>query len=211
MYQKMLEEDAERHAAAVAATTGSTAGPSLAIRPPTKEEYEPEAEYDPLLARQEKDRSKEAGTSSLSDQTGKQIDVNDDGEVVDKRSLLKAGLNIMKKPSPALPSSLLAGQRSGSSLEGPYKSRAVGSAASYQERMERERKRLADQMREEQEKKRAAEEARIREEEEAARRRREGDDGEAQRKREEARQKYLERKRQREEEAKGCHKRVKEG
>ena len=210
-HKQRMEEEAERHAAAVAATSAPKQGPSLAIRPPTQQEtYEAEAEYDPLLAREEKSRAKEAGTTKTSDETGKEVDVNDDGEIVDKRSLLKAGLNIMKKPETALPNSLLSGTRSGTQLEGPYKSRAVGSAASYQERMERERKRLADQMREEEERKKEAQEARRREEEELARKRREGDDGEAQRKRDEAKQKYLERKRQREEEAKGASKRSKE-
>ena len=200
-YKSMLDDDAEKHAAAVAAANGSVAsGPSLAIKRPTQEEYEPEAEYDPFLARQAAtEDSSHAGTTKTSDETGKEVEINDEGEVVDKRSLLKAGLNIMKKPSAALPNSLLTSQRSGVTLEGPYKSRAVGTAASYQERMERERKRLAEQMRLEAEKKRADEEARLKEEEEAARRRREGDDGEAQRKREEAKERFLARKRAREE------------
>ena len=199
----MLDEEAEKHAAAVAAANGNVpSGPSLAIKRPTQrdeEVFEPEDEYDPFLAQQSKQQQGQAGSSRLSNDTGKQVDVNDDGEIVDKRSLLKAGLNITKKPSAQLPESLLSSQKSGITSEAPYKSRAVGTAASYQERMERERKRLAEQMREEAEKKRLAEEARLREEEEAARRRREGDDGEAQRKREEAKQRFLERKRQREE------------
>lgn len=196
-YKDMLDGDAKKHAAAVAAANGAVdSGPSLAIRPPTQsEEFQDEAEYDPMLAKEEKDRSKEAGTTKLSESTGKEVDINDDGDIVDKRSLLKAGLNIMKKPPSALPNSLLTGQRSGANQEGPYKSRAVGTAASYQERVERERKRLADQMAKEQERKRVAEDARAREEEEAARRRREGDGGEADRKRAEARERAAERKR----------------
>lgn len=211
-YKDMLDGDAKKHAAAVAAANGSTdSGPSLAIRPPAAtDNFEDEAEYDPFLAREAKeDRSKQAGTSTLSDTTGKDVDINDDGEVVDKRSLLKAGLNIMKKPSSALPNSLLTGQRSGNTLEGPYKSRAVGTAASYQERIERERKRLADQLAQEQERKRLAEEAREKEEAEAARRRREGDGGDAERKRAEAKERAAERKRAKEGEKDGSRKKPK--
>jgi len=217
-YQTMLNDGEERHAAAMAAANGQVdSGPSLAIRPPPKEDFEDEAEYDPMLARMERNKpaSSAAAPGSPSSDTdkvtaGPDVEINDDGDVVDKRTLLKAGLNIMKKPAAALPNSLLAGQRSGVSLEGPYKSRAVGTAAGYQERMERERKRLADQVREEQERKRAAIEAAKIEEEEAARRRREGDNGEAQRKREEARLRALERKRAREEDKKGSNKKQKE-
>lgn len=195
LYKSMLDDNAAKHDAAVAATSSSSAGPSLAIRPPTRDEYEPEAEYDPFLAREAA-----AGTTETSEKTGKEVEINDDGEVVDKRSLLKAGLNIMKKPKTELPNSLLTSQRSGTTLEGPYKSRAVGTAASYQERMERERRRLADQVKEDAEKKRRDEEQKVKDEDEAARKRREGDDGEAERKRVEARERFLARKRAREEE-----------
>lgn len=212
-YQTMLNDDEERHAAAMAAANGQVdSGPSLAIRPPPKDDFEDEAEYDPMLARMEKSKpseSADAESKPSKSSTDPDVEINDDGEVVDKRTLLKAGLNIMKKPAAALPNSLLAGQRSGTTLEGPYKSRAVGTAAGYQERMERERKRLADQVKEEQERKRAALEAARKEEEEAARRRREGDNGEAQKKREEARLRALERKRAREEEKKGSNKKTK--
>ena len=191
-YKSLLDDDAEKHAAAVAASASAASGPSLAIKPPPRDQYEPEAEYDPLLAREE---AGIAGTSRLSAETGKEVEVNDEGEVVDKRSLLKAGLNIMKKPKPELPTSLLTSQRNGNVLEGPYKSRAVGASAGYQDRMDRERKRLAEQMKEDAEKKRLEAEERVKEEEELARKRREGDDGEAERKRAEARERFLARKR----------------
>ncbi|KAK4685302.1 coiled-coil domain-containing protein 55, partial [Tremellales sp. Uapishka_1] len=193
-YKSMLDDDEAKHSAAMAASTGSTsAGPSLAIKRPAKPDYEPEAEYDPFLQR-------EAASSTMSAVTGKEVEVNDDGQVVDNRSLLKAGLNIMKKPKPVIPNSLLTSQRSGNIVDGPIKSRAVGTAASYQERMERERRRLAEQIKEEEEKKRRAEEERIKDEEERARKRREGDDGEAERRRLEAKERFLARKRAREEE-----------
>ncbi|WWD22341.1 hypothetical protein CI109_106832 [Kwoniella shandongensis] len=223
-YKSMLDTDEAKHAAAVAATAGPSSasgqGPSLAIKPPTaarNDDFDDQEEYDPLLAREAKasglnDQSskQKAGSTRIDELSGKEVEVNDEGEVVDKRSLLKAGLNIMKKPKPELPSSLLTSQRSKDPLDGPYKSRAVGTAASYAERMERERRRLADQMRDEAEKKKRDEEERLRREEEEARKRREGDDGEAERKRQEAKERYLARKRAREEGKDGGNKKAKD-
>ena len=219
-YQNMLDDESKSHAAAVAASHGSVdSGPNLSIRPPSGPAYEPEAEYDPFLEREAAQngesstpRTGPAGSSDLSQETGKEVEINDEGDVVDKRSLLKAGLNIMKKPTATLPDSLLTSQRSGQVLEGPYKSRAVGTAASYAERMDRERKRLADEMRIDAERKRLAEEESLRAEEEAARKRREGNDGDALKKRADARQRFLERKRAREvEEEEKKRKKAKEG
>ncbi|WVW81687.1 hypothetical protein I302_103682 [Kwoniella bestiolae CBS 10118] len=212
-YKSMLESSEAENAAAVAATSGPSSvagqGPSLAIRPPSgpsnKPEYDDEEEYDPLLAREAKAQAQaqpsgSSNTGGGGNDKNPDVEINDEGEIVDKRSLLKAGLNITKKPKPpALPNSLLSGQRSGEVNEGPYKSRAVGTAASYSERMERERRRLAHQMREQAERKRKEEEEKVRVEEEEARRRREGDNGDAERKRQEARERFLARKRQREE------------
>lgn len=211
LYKSMLDDNDAKHDAAMAATTASSAGPSLAIRPPTQIDEE---EYDPLLAREAgqsssgraglRDKAKySAGARTVNDATGKEIEVNDDGEIVDKRSLLRAGLNITKKPGPSLPASLLSGsgQRSEAGANQPYVSRAVGAAASYQERRAREQKRLVEQMKEQEEKKRRDAAERAREEEEAARRRREGDDGEAEQRRLGAKERYLARKRQKDEEA----------
>ncbi|WOO80174.1 Nuclear speckle splicing regulatory protein 1 [Vanrija pseudolonga] len=214
LYKSMLDEQAAKHEAAVSATQAKPAtGPSLAIRPPTAKDdtFDDEEEFDPLLAREAKSSSAsyKVGSSGINSATGKEMEINDEGEVVDKRSLLKAGLNIVKKPQAAIPNSLLTGQRSEKTNE-PYVSRAVGAAAGYRDRMERERRRLADQVREEEEKKRAAAEARAREEEEAARRRKEGDDGEAERRRQEAKERFLARKRQREEDGEAGKKKHKE-
>lgn len=201
----MLDSDEAKHSAAMAAAEGRVvgpslpSGPSLAIRPPPgpskrDEDVDGEEEYDPLLARE----LKAAKAKAAQAHSGKDVEVNDDGEVVDKRTLLKAGLNITKKPSPA-PSSLLAGQRSKpEDAAQPYVSRAVGASASYKERMERERRRLAEQMREQEERKRAREKQEQEEAEERARQRREGADGEAEKRRQEARERFLARKRERE-------------
>lgn len=217
LYKSMLEDDAEKRVAAMAAASGRVvgpslpSGPSLAIRPPPgptkrdEDEADEEEEYDPFLAREAKaSAAKEAGA-----QNGKTVEVNDDGEVVDKRTLLKPGLNITKKPSPA-PSSLFAGQRSKSTeTDQPYVSRAVGTAASYKERMERERRRLAEQVREQEERRRERERQEQEEAEERARRRREGADGEAEKRRQEARERFLARKREREAAKEGANKKGK--
>lgn len=211
----MLEDSEAKHAAAVASASGMVdSGPSLAIKPPSASrdyEMDEEAEYDPMLARQAKadashtdtpsttqiSNDTEARPNAKSSKYGQDVEINDEGEVVDKRVLLKAGLNITKKPTSSLPDSLKTGSRS-APLEGPYQSRAVGAAASHKERMARERKRLEDQMREEAEKKKREDVERLRVEEEEARKRREGVDGEAQKRRQEVKERYLARKRARE-------------
>jgi len=205
-YKSMLEDSEAKHAAAVASTAGLVdSGPSLAIRPPTQRDQveDDEAEYDPFLAR-EASTARPSRPPKLVDDTETKpvlrpgVEMNDDGEVVDKRTLLKAGLNITKKPTAVLPDSLKTGSKNSTPLEGPWQSRAVGSAASHKERMARERKRLEDQLAAEEEKKKRDDEERMRLEEEEARRRREGDDGQAEKKRLEAKERFLARKRARE-------------
>jgi coiled-coil domain-containing protein 55 len=213
----MLEDSEAKHAAAVASTAGLVdSGPSLAIRPPTQRDQveDDEAEYDPFLAR-EASNSRPSGPPKLVDDTEDKpvlrpgVEVNDDGEVVDKRTLLKAGLNITKKPTAVLPDSLKTGFKNTTPIEGPWQSRAVGTAASHRERMARERKRLEDQLAAEEETKKKDEEERLRLEEEEARRRREGDDGQAEKKRLEAKERFLARKRARES-GEGSNKKAKE-
>ncbi|ODN97065.1 hypothetical protein I350_08044 [Cryptococcus amylolentus CBS 6273] len=226
-YKNMLDSEESKHAAAVAASEKPTMGPSLAIRPPpapSKPLYDEEEEYDPFLAREAKNAPsstsaappvngqgglRQARSTRIDDATGKEVEINDDGEVIDKRSLLKAGLNIMKKPKTEVPNSLTSSQRS-ATVDGPYQSKAVGSAASYRDRMERERRRLDEQYRELEEIKKREEQDRLRQEEEEARRRREGDNGEAERKRAEAKERYLARKRARDEEEKSGVKKARE-
>lgn len=214
-YASMLNADEERHAAAMAAasaTANQPQGPSLAIRPPTQKpqqpQYEPEAEEDPFLkrelARQAMEEAARATTTSgpvverleAGVTTGdEKVEINDEGAVVDKRVLLKAGLNITKKPIAPLPTA------SSRKIEAelPYKSRAVGEAASYRERMERERRRLAEQMTQEKEKAEAERRRKEAEEEERARiRSTGGENAEAvEAKRKAAKEKYEARKRAR--------------
>jgi hypothetical protein len=197
----MLDDSEAKHAAAVASTAGMVdSGPSLAIRPPTRRDeiVDDEAEYDPLLAREAASSAPPRLTEDPPKAIPAGVETNDEGDVVDKRTLLKAGLNITKKPTASLPDSLRTGSKSNVQMEGPYQSRAVGAAASHRERMARERKRLEEQMIAEEEKKKRDQQEQLRLEEEEARRRREGVDGEAEKRRLEAKERFLARKRARE-------------
>ena len=89
-YQKLLEEEAKAHEETVALTTSSSdpssskrlQGPNLTItRPPTSEPPIPGTKSDLELA-------KDAA------QKGIEIELNDDNQIVDKRELLSAGLNL---------------------------------------------------------------------------------------------------------------------
>lgn len=230
-YRSMLDADEEKHRAAVEAASAaaalssnaSTASDSLAIRPPPKKkpvdpEYDDgEAEVDPFLLREAALRSaaqakgpvveRLPATSTSKDAndaaaaSGK-LEVNDDGAIVDHRVLLKAGLNITKRPTSSAAAAL---EKRRAEEQTRYKSRAVGESASYAARNARERQRLEEQMREERE--RQAAEKRKHEEEDAerAKQRKLGganaEEGEAKRKA--ARERFEERKRRKlEEEAK---------
>lgn len=219
-YKSMLEDSEAKHAAAVASTAGMVdSGPSLAIKPPSapRDEYvDEEAEYDPMLAREAASGSNSSAATrsgELKKDPPPGVEVNDEGDVVDKRTLLKPGLNITKKPKPtaSLPDSLKTGSRNTVPLAGPYQSRAVGAAASHKERMARERKRLEEQIKLAEEKKVRDEQERIRLEEEEARKRKEGVDGEAEKRRLEAKERFLARKRAREQGGDGSNKKAKDG
>ena len=212
-YASMLNKDEERHAAAMAAASAAASQPqgsSLAIRPPTQQlQYEPEAEEDPFLKREMARQAMEEAAARATSTSGpvverleagittgnEKLEINDEGAVVDKRVLLKAGLNITKKPIAPLPTAASRKIEPGQ----PYKSRAVGEAASHRERMERERRRLEEQMQSEQEKTAREKARKEAEEEEKARIRSTGGANaeEVEAKRKAAREKYEARKRAR--------------
>lgn len=218
-YRSMLDADEEKHRAAVeaaSAESNASASGSLAIRPPPKKKPEPEyddgeAEVDPFLLREAALKSAAeakgpvverlpatSASKDAGDAAGK-LEVNDDGAIVDHRVLLKAGLNITKKPTSAAAAAL---EKRKAEEQTRYKSRAVGESASYAARNARERQRLEEQMKEERD--REATEKRKREEEDAerARQRKVGgataEEGEAKRKA--ARERFEERKRRKLEE-----------
>jgi coiled-coil domain-containing protein 55 len=220
-YRNMLDADEEKHAAAVAASSKSATkpnqGPSLAIRPPDASDntsdskspatFDDTAEEDPFIRRERQRMEMErammtAASASVpvverlpatASTEEERIEINDEGAIVDKRVLLKAGLNITKKP--VLPKDG-PGDIKRPEVHVPLKSRAVGTDASYEARMARERRRLADQMKDEQERIERERLTRQREVEETAKKRRAGgDDGEGDAKRRAARERFEARKR----------------
>jgi hypothetical protein len=131
-YRQLLEEEEQKHQETVAATEkrfiGPQAGPNLTIIKPS--DVPPLADLD--LAR-------------LARAEGKEVELNDDGKIVDKRELLSAGLNLslpntrrLGKPNPAT------GQTSSSQPLQAH--RAVGTAASRREINERRAREIEEQM-----------------------------------------------------------------
>ncbi len=216
-YRTMLDADEERHAAAMAAASASAAtkaaraaaGPSLAIKPPSAAPaapaYDPEPESDAYLRREAALHAAASATAAPVVETlpatsvvvaDERVEVNDDGAIVDHRVLLKAGLNITKKPVAPMPSAT--DRAAAAPTAERYVSRAVGAAATPAERAARERTRLAGLVREEEERRAREVREKERAEEDAARRRSEANKGkEGERKRREARERFEQRKRQR--------------
>jgi len=131
-YRQILEESAKNHEATVAATEKQFIGPqppidNLTIVKPV--DFVPLA--DPELAR----RAREAG---------KEVELNDDNQIVDKRELLSAGLNL------SLPNTRTLGSRPNRSetqtVQSAQTHRAVGTAATRREINERRTKEIQQQM-----------------------------------------------------------------
>jgi len=126
-YQKLLEEEAKAHEETVALASPSSdpssskqpQGPNLRItKPPTSEPQITSTKSDLELA-------KEAA------QRGMEIELNDDNQIVDKRELLSAGLNLSMANTRKLGSkSSGTPTSSGTSSEPANVHRAVGVAAS---------------------------------------------------------------------------------
>ncbi|KAF9500839.1 hypothetical protein BDN71DRAFT_1439696 [Pleurotus eryngii] len=181
-YRKLLEESEQSHEATVAATQKPVIGPqapppNLTITKPP--DFTPKSDVE--LAR-------------VAREQGKDVELNDDNQIVDKRELLSAGLNL------ALPNTrrLSARTQSSEKADGTEQvevHRAVGTAASRKEINQRRAREIHVQMEAEQERL-AREKQRV--EEEATKRivARRNDEKDVQ----SARERYLQRKRQRLEE-----------
>lgn len=183
-YRKLLEESEQQHEEAVAATEEKKPvigpqGPNLTITKPA--EFKPKSDIE--LAR-------------LARQEGKEVELNDDNQIVDKRELLSAGLNLAATNTRKL--GLNVSEAKGNADEPLQIHRAVGSAASRREINERRAREIAQQM--EQERERILEEKERRERESISR-------VVAKRNNEEtlqsARERYLARKRQKMEDNEG--------
>jgi coiled-coil domain-containing protein 55 len=147
-YRKLLEESELKHEETVAATTGSQSKPTIIgpqgpmpnltiTKPPN---FTPKSDLE--LARSARE-------------DGKEVELNDDNQIVDKRELLSAGLNLSAPNTRRLGRGNTSGN-SISSNEAAQVHRAVGTAASRKEINERRAREIQQQM--EQEKERLAKE-----------------------------------------------------
>lgn len=132
-YKKLLEESEQKHEETVAATSqkrvvgpqGPT--PNLTIvKPPN---FTPKSDAE--IAREAREQ-------------GKDVELNDDNQIVDKRELLSAGLNLSAPNTRHV--GLQKSKRGGSSEEAPVAHRAVGTAASRREINERRAREIEQQM-----------------------------------------------------------------
>lgn len=204
-YKRLLDDAAKTHEAAVAATAEPTsdptstpaastapgkigpAGPNLTItRPPRNAPRPLEVAPSPAAVLQPKAPEAVEG-----------VEINDSNEIVDKRELLSAGLNL------ALPNtrnlSLLKaihGSSRPAAGEQPVQHRAAGVAASRSEIQQRQRRALEAQLEEERARVKEEKERGEREERERIIRRRNDDNAV-----EDAKERYLARKRRKLEEA----------
>ena len=148
-YRKMLEESEQQHEETVAATSSKpiigpqAPAPNLTISKPV--DFTPKSDLE--LAR-------------IARGEGKDVELNDDNQIVDKRDLLSAGLNLAAPNTRRLG---LQTSKSKTSDDPANAHRAVGSAASRREINERRAREIERQMDEERE--RLIEEKERREEE----------------------------------------------
>ncbi|KAF8559608.1 hypothetical protein OG21DRAFT_1430543 [Imleria badia] len=152
-YRKLLEDSEQKHEEAVAAVTErkpvkGPQGPSLTITKPANFTPMPDAE----LAR-------------LAREQGKDVELNDDNQIVDKRELLSAGLNL-SAPNTRRVGLQMMTKKSADNTE-PHVHRAVGAAASRKEITARRAAEIRQQMEEERERQ---QEQRERDEEESRQR-----------------------------------------
>jgi hypothetical protein len=142
-YRKFLEDSEQQHEEAVAATTSTQSKPTIGPQGPAPNltiTKPPEFTHrsDLELAREARER-------------GQDVELNDDNQIVDKRELLSAGLNL------SAPNTRRVGLQNSSTStgstargEGPEIHRAAGTAASRKEINERRAREIRQQMEEEQ-------------------------------------------------------------
>lgn len=134
-YKNMLEKGEQKHAEIVKAVE-------------ERGKKGPEEEEDEMKEKTEADIARE-----INQKTGGAIAVNDEGQVVDKRQLLKGGLNIVPKPKSAAP---VNASRGGASSDRSRGSGFVGAGGGKQAMRERQSRMMEAQL--EQATKRALEE-----------------------------------------------------
>ncbi|KAF8758623.1 hypothetical protein RHS01_02424 [Rhizoctonia solani] len=178
-YKRMLEDSSRSHDAAVAATSSDpdpSSEPAVAAASVTRPARGPK----PLEVAPNPDEVLKSGETRTNGETktmitadGAEVEINDNNEVVDKRELLSAGLNL-SAPNTRNLSLLRAIHGSGSkTTEEPVVAhRAAGVAASKEEIRKRQQRQLEAQLEEERKRVRDEQEREEREERERVVRRR---------------------------------------
>lgn len=158
-YQKLLEEEAKAHEEAVALTTSPSSDPSSSKRPqgPNLTITKPPTSEPPISGtKSDLELAKEAA------QKGVEIELNDDNQIVDKRELLTAGLNMSMANTRKL--GLKSSNQSSDTPTEPVNAhRAVGVAASRNAINARRAREIQTQVAEEEERLRSEREKRERE------------------------------------------------
>ncbi|CAE6420985.1 unnamed protein product [Rhizoctonia solani] len=213
-YKRLLEDSSRSHDAAVAATTsestpslestpttsapgriGPVPVPNLTVTRPTRgpKPLEVAPNPDEVLKSEETKTKGETKTMIIAD--GTEVEINDNNEVVDKRELLSAGLNL-SAPNTRNLSLLRAIHGSSNKADEPVVvHRAAGVAASKEEIRKRQQRQLEVQLEEERKRVKEEQEREEREERERIIRKR-NDEGAVN----DARERYLARKRRKLEE-----------
>ncbi|KIJ22806.1 hypothetical protein M422DRAFT_39917, partial [Sphaerobolus stellatus SS14] len=179
-YQELLQRSEAQHQATVEATTHDPkpvigpAGPNLTITKPP--DFKPKSDLE--IARE-------------AEAQGKTVELNDDNQIVDKRELLSAGLNL-SLPNTRNLGGLRKSRETAKSEEEVQAHRAVGTAASLKEINQRRQREIEKQLEEERERRAAEKERADREEKERVVAKRNN-----QEEIEDAKARYLARKRQR--------------
>lgn len=135
-YKKLLEESEQKHEETVAATQKPVVGPEA---PPQNLTITKPPDFVP---------KNDAELARIAKEQGKEVELNDDNQIVDKRELLSAGLNL------SAPNTRRLGLQTKKKAdgEGPVKVHtAVGTAASRKEINERRAREVQRQLEEERE------------------------------------------------------------
>ena len=186
-YQTLLQQSDEKHAATVAAVSRplkSLSSPNFAIRKPDD------------LAPPTIETTSDLELARVAQAQGKHVQLNDDNQIIDKRELLSAGLNLSGKNTRDLAS--LRKSRAPATKDQPSVIHtAVGAAASRKEIEQRRRRELERQVADEERQVKAAQKAEVEAREQQVKRR--NDDHAVQ----SALDRYRERKRQKLESSQG--------
>ncbi|KAJ3786271.1 coiled-coil domain-containing protein 55-domain containing protein [Lentinula aff. detonsa] len=136
-YRKLLEDSEQSHEATVAATQKPIIGPQGPL--PNMTITKP-PDFAPLS---------DLERARIAREEGKEVELNDDNQIIDKRDLLSGGLNLSGTNTRTL--KMLSAAGPGANMDNVQVHRAVGTAAGRREINERRHREIERQMEEEQE------------------------------------------------------------